>query len=223
MTQEAQQAHWEIEAIVLHERRAQEAARYAGQPLYLAGEAAFRALTQQPSPEGVLAILPFPPAAHWQPQAWPALPEGPGFVLEDIQDPGNLGTIIRTADWLGFRAVVCSKGCVDVLNPKVLRSSMGSFFRVSVAYTEHLVDTLAPSLDRLWAADMVGTPLPKVPFRPHDYVLLGNESRGVSAEVRALPGLRRLHIPGRGGAESLNAAMAAAMSGWQLFCKAFPG
>lgn len=218
MLQEALRAGWDIEAVILAERRAAEAQRFAPHPTYLAEAAQFRQLTQQPSPEGVLAVLPFPPRASWNLPPEASLPPGPGFILEDIQDPGNLGTLIRTADWLGFRAVVCSKGSVDVLNPKVLRSTMGSFFRMPVYYRPDLAADLELLIPHCWAADMEGIPLPEAPFGPQDYVVIGNEARGLSEQLRQLPGLRRLHIPGRGGAESLNAAMAGAMIGWQLFC-----
>ena len=136
-----------------------------------------------------------------------------------MQDPGNLGTLIRTADWLGFRSIVCSKGSVDVLNPKVLRSSMGSIFRVSVYYRANLTADIEAAASRCWAADMDGQALQEVSFGAKDYIVLGNEANGLSPDLRTPSGLRRLHIPGKGGAESLNVAIAGAMIGWQMFCQ----
>lgn len=218
MVKEAISSGWDIEAIILIQERAEEAEDFAPHTVYLTEESTFRQISQQPQPEGILAVLPFPETPTWPPDCIAALPPGPGFILEDMQDPGNLGTLIRTADWLGFQSIICSKGSVDVLNPKVLRSTMGSFFRVPVYYFSDLPGHLSNHLDHCWAADMDGQRLDQASFGAKDYIVLGNEANGLSVELRQLAGLKKLHIPGRGGAESLNAAIAGAMIGWQLFC-----
>ena len=141
------------------------------------------------------------------------------FLLEDIQDPGNLGTMIRTAEAAGVDAVIMSRGTVDIYSPKVVRATMGSLFRV-----RHLVlDDLAEAALRLrntafsgqkmkvYAAHLRGA----VPYTDADYtgpsaVAVGNEARGLSDSLADAADARIL-IPMKGGAESLNAAMAASV------------
>ncbi len=138
-----------------------------------------------------------------------------GLILDDIRDPGNLGAIIRVADWYNIPSLVCSPNTVDLYNPKVLHSSMGSFTRVKVYYN-HLPDYLSsvslPILGTFTAGDNVHhTPLPKPSL-----IVIGNESHGVSQGV--LPYIQqRISIPRYGQAESLNAAMATAIvcDNWQ--------
>lgn len=217
MLAEALATHWPIEAIVLREDRREHRPTTGDWPVYLTDAATFERISTQTNPEGVLAVLPFLPQRTWEPALLPRLPEGPGYLLEDLQDPGNLGTIVRTADWFGFRHIVCSKGCVDLLNPKVLRSTMGSFFRVSVQYAANFDALVEAHLDTCWAADMTGPSLAEAAIQPQDWLLIGNEARGLSPHWRDRADLRKLHIPGAGGAESLNAAIAAAICGWQMF------
>lgn len=217
MLAEALRAQWPIEAVVLRSDRVAQPPPTGGWACYQVEPAAFARLSTQTNPEGVLAVLSFPATAHWEPDELVQLPPGPGFLLADLQDPGNLGTIIRTADWFGFGGVLCSQGCVDVLNPKVLRSTMGSFFRVQVQYVSNFEALLTQASTRCWAADLQGEPLDQAALQPQDWLLIGNEARGLSSALRDLPGLRRLHIPGAGQAESLNAAISAAICGWQLF------
>jgi TrmH family RNA methyltransferase len=143
------------------------------------------------------------------------IPEEPAIVdnvpwyiaLDGIQDPGNMGTIIRIADWFGITDLVCSPGCVDVYNPKVVQSAMGGHLRVRIHHRD-LVDFL-PALNLpLYAAVLGGTDVYEV-GRPESGVLvIGNESRGVSPEVVDLA-THRLTIPRKGGAESLNAGVSA--------------
>jgi len=135
-------------------------------------------------------------------------PPRKGFVLylDAIQDPGNFGTIIRTADWFGVTQIVCGPGCADLYNPKVVQSTMASIARVPVFYDEEgtwLNDLSLP----VYAAVLGGSNLHEVQ-KPKDGVLIiGNESKGVSRELlqRAT---HRITIPGKGKAESLNAAVA---------------
>ena len=144
-----------------------------------------------------------------------ALPVAPGagelvLVLDGVADPGNLGTILRVADWFGLRQVLCSTGSVDVYNPKCVQASMGAIFRVAVGY-----DELAPRLDawrsagtHLYLASMEGRPVFELSLQRPAALVLGSESHGISPAVRALGG-ELLSVPRLGGAESLNVAMAA--------------
>jgi TrmH family RNA methyltransferase len=135
-------------------------------------------------------------------------PEGITLLLDDIQDPGNLGTIVRTADWFGVRRVVCSSATADLFNPKVVQSTMGSIARVEVLYQD-LVQylDLHPGVP-LFATVLDGEPLDQQKKIAEAMVLIGNESRGIRQELvdRAR---YRIRIPGHGSAESLNAAVAA--------------
>lgn len=132
------------------------------------------------------------------------------LALDKIQDPGNLGTILRTADWFGIRRVVCSHDTVNCYNPKVVQSSMGAIFRTRVEYTD-LPKWLAECRMPVYGASLQGKPITSMGGSiPQKVVLLiGNESRGISPEAMAHVSHPVL-IPNLGGtAESLNAAVAA--------------
>lgn len=132
------------------------------------------------------------------------------LALDGITDPGNLGTVLRLADWFGTARLVCSPDSVDVFNPKCVQASMGGVFRVQVHYVD-----LAPLLDRLsaagamvYAADMGGTSVFEERLKRPAVLVLGSESHGLSPAVRAAAG-RLIAVPRQGAAESLNVAMAA--------------
>lgn len=129
------------------------------------------------------------------------------LVLDGIQDPGNLGTIIRMADWFGVQHIVCSRDTADRYNPKVVQSTMGSIGRVNVYYTllsEWLVDQRDA---RIFAAVLEGQDITKMQPPAGGVIVIGNESKGISKEV--LPFCNtRITIPRKGKAESLNAAVA---------------
>lgn len=139
------------------------------------------------------------------------------LVLDGIQDPGNLGTIIRVADWFGIRQVICSEECVDVFNPKVVQATMGSIVRVPVYYTQ-----LDSFLDRnqnipVYGMYLDGENLYRAPLTQEAIIVIGSEARGISATLESRIH-RRITIPPGGKpentashAESLNAAVAAAL------------
>ena len=130
------------------------------------------------------------------------------LALDRIQDPGNMGTMLRTADWFGIRHVVCSRDTVSCYNPKVVQASMGAIFRTRVEYVD-LPQWLASCRMPVYGATLAGMPLPEVEL-PHDdaVLLIGNESRGISPEAMAQV-THPVLIPNRGGtAESLNASVA---------------
>lgn len=129
------------------------------------------------------------------------------LMLDTIQDPGNLGTIIRCADWFGIPRIFCSPDCADAFNPKVVQSSMGSIARVQVTYMP-LHELLAAEPDvPTYAAVLDGTDLRQLPPVKEGIIIIGNESKGISDEVLALS-RHRITIPRKGEAESLNAAVA---------------
>ena len=134
-----------------------------------------------------------------------------GFIiaLDDIRDPGNLGTIIRMADWFGIQQIVCSKETVDLYNPKVIQSTMGSFIRVQINYTdlEQFFETYSHSI---LGTFMDGENLYKTKLPEKAVLLMGNEANGISEKLESFV-TQRLSIPRMGKlqqTESLNVAMA---------------
>ena len=134
------------------------------------------------------------------------------MVLDNLQDPGNLGTILRTAEAAGVTEVIMSKDCVDVYNPKVIRSTMGSVFRVPFRYVEDLTETIREMMRqgiRTYAAHLDGTLAYDEPdYREPAAFFIGNEGNGLRDEVAELADTY-IRIPMAGQVESLNAAIAA--------------
>jgi len=133
------------------------------------------------------------------------------LVLDEIQDPGNLGTIIRTADWFGLDNIICSNECADCYNPKVIQATMGSIARVKVHYSD-----LKELFDRnqdipLYGAILNGEPLKQLKFPESCFIVIGNEGRGINPEISARL-TKGFLIEGKGKAESLNAAIATAIT-----------
>lgn len=129
------------------------------------------------------------------------------LALDTIQDPGNLGTIIRIADWFGVTNIICSDNCVDIYNPKVVQSTMGSFGRAEVVYT-NLVEFLnRNSTVPVYAAALNGKSINEFKGLKEGIILIGNESKGISAEIMQMA-CEKITIPKFGMAESLNAAVA---------------
>src|SRR5258708_21872083 len=129
------------------------------------------------------------------------------LMLDDIQDPGNMGTIIRSADWFGSSLVVCSRECADIFNPKVVQATMGSISRVQVVY-----DDLVPVLQKrgkvkVYAATLDGEDLETMKATKEAIILVGNESRGIGPSLLNFCD-HKITISKKGKAESLNAAVA---------------
>ncbi len=129
------------------------------------------------------------------------------LVLDGIQDPGNLGTIIRTADWFGITQVVCSPECADLYNPKVVQATMGSIARVRAEYEDlHTFLQSNPGIP-VYAACMEGENVKSMKKIEEGLIIIGNEARGISQELTELSHTK-ITIRGTGQAESLNAAIA---------------
>lgn len=128
------------------------------------------------------------------------------LVLDDIRDPGNLGTIIRTADWFGIKHIIASSHSADFYNPKVISATMGSFCRVQVSYAD-LVLYLSDCEEAVYGAFLSGKSVHDEPFARGGLLVIGNESNGISPAVEQFV-RHRISIPGSGNAESLNAAIA---------------
>lgn len=133
------------------------------------------------------------------------------LALDGVQDPGNLGTIIRTADWFGFKQIICSDDCVEAYNPKVVQATMGSLSRMKILYTD-LPSFLKQSPVPVFGAVLNGVPITSTAFGNEGIIVLGNEGNGISEAV-GNEITNRVTIPGLGHAESLNVAVSAS-----LFC-----
>lgn len=136
------------------------------------------------------------------------------MVLENLQDPGNLGTIMRTAEGAGVSGILMSRECVDLYNPKVIRSTMGSIYRVPFFYTDDLGRELKKWKEQgigLYAAHLEGSrPYDQGDYRNPSAFLIGNESQGLTEETAGLADWR-IRIPMCGQVESLNAGVASAI------------
>ncbi len=131
------------------------------------------------------------------------------LLLDGIRDPGNLGSIIRLADWFGVEHVFCSLNTVDKYNPKVIQATMGSLFRVAVHYCDlsYFLKNNRNKME-LYAATLDGDSLYSTDFSKPVCVLLGNEAKGLSTSLKQIAD-HSITIPGNGQAESLNVALAA--------------
>ncbi|RYY56614.1 MAG: RNA methyltransferase [Chitinophagaceae bacterium] len=130
------------------------------------------------------------------------------LCLDTIQDPGNLGTIIRIADWFGITQLVCSPGTADQYNPKVVQSTMGSIARVQMLYTPLEEWLRANAATGLYAAALDGRPVGSIGKLEQGIIIIGNESKGIDPAIFSIV-QHRITIPRIGEAESLNAAVAA--------------
>jgi len=138
----------------------------------------------------------------------------PLLILDAIRDPGNLGTIMRTADWFGFDQILCSEDCVEFTNPKVIQATMGSFTRVKIIYA-NLANYLEAQNHRvIYGLYMNGEPIQKQSFKHNDIVIIGSESHGISETLASFIN-KKIEIqmsPHKNFApESLNAAIAASI------------
>ena len=133
--------------------------------------------------------------------------DGITLVLDDINDPGNLGTIIRMCDWFGVKQIICSKNTVDNYNPKVVQSAMGSVFRINVIYTD-LTEYLSNVEKPIYGAYMSGKNVRDINFSKDLHLVMGNEANGISKEVsQYISGNVAIKNIGN-SAESLNVAVA---------------
>ena len=172
----------------------------------------FQVMSDTKTPQGILALV----KQHaYTPEDLTRVP-GPAFlmILENIQDPGNLGTIIRAGEGAGITGVLMNSTTADIYNPKVIRSTMGSVFRVPFAYTDNLTDSILQLKKKgikLYAAHLNG----RNNYEKEDYTvdtgfLIGNEANGLTEDTARLADAY-IKIPMMGSVESLNAAVAASV------------
>jgi TrmH family RNA methyltransferase len=165
-------------------------------------------ITHLSSPNKVLALVEIPKMDKLESSNETIL------VIDGVNDPGNLGTIIRTADWFGIKQIICSENSVDCFNSKVIMSTMGSIFRVNISY-QHLPSYLAKADLPIYGALLEGKSIYQTEFSSPSIILMGSESHGISEELIPLIN-HPVTIPGAGNTESLNLGISTA-----IFCSEY--
>jgi TrmH family RNA methyltransferase len=161
------------------------------------------------TPQDLLALIHIPQKTDISPESFKKTIT---LVLDGVQDPGNLGTIIRIADWFGFKQIICSTDTVEAYNPKVVQASMGSPSRVEVHYVA-LEDFFELNTYPVYGALLEGDSVYQTEFEDDEaFLVLGNEGKGISESIRQYI-TKAICIPRFGEAESLNVAVSAA-----IFC-----
>jgi len=172
-------------------------------------EKEFSQISALKNPNGYLGVFNIPKQAALDFKDWVV-------VLDGLQDPGNLGTIIRLCDWFGIKQILCSPDTVDVYNPKVVQASMGSLTRVSVYY-----EPIIPLINRfnipVYGTFMEGTPIQKIVFKTPGIIVFGNEGNGISTELsNHITEKISISSHPASKAESLNVANAAAIVFYEM-------
>ena len=210
MTEEALASAFPVEALLLDADRAGEFTLPGSVPTYTMPAHVLAAVCDTKTPQGIAAIV-----------KMAEMPlRGLRLVaLDGVQDPGNVGTIIRTADAAGFDGVLLSAQCADVFSPKVLRATMGSVFRMGIRVTEDLAGELRQMVQSgasVLSSQLDGQPFYQMGAVATPFVLvIGSEGNGVTDAVKAVS-THQVKLPMRGGAESLNAAVAAGIMMYEL-------
>ena len=210
MVHESLDSGFEIQTILLREGFDPPFSLPENIPVCMLPEQLFASVCDTKTPQGIAAVL----SRHVR-----ALAGNHLLALDAVQDPGNVGTIIRTADAAGFDGILLSRDCADLFSPKVLRSTMGSIFRMSFGFPEHLAEALRKL--RNSGFSVISSQLDGASFYERTNVassfvlIVGNEGNGISDAVKA-EATHRLRLPMRGGAESLNAAVAAGIMMYDL-------
>jgi len=184
--------------------------KHAGYEICILTERLFKEISDTENPQGILAVI------RKKTYSFERVLSESSFILflDSLQDPGNLGTIIRTADAAGADGIILSKGCVDLYNPKVLRATMGSIFHIPVLQAADLVEAIGIVRAKgfgVYAAHLKGkVNYFDVDMKKRTAIIIGNEANGISEEISAQADmLVRIPMPGR--AESLNASVAAGL------------
>lgn len=171
-----------------------------------------RKISTLTTPHNAIAIVPMPDYVRKIHDIFGKL----AVALESVQDPGNLGTIIRTAAWFGFKDIICSENCVDLYNPKVIQASMGAILNIKVTYTDlsrFLAEALKHSIP-VYGMMITGESIYTATVGNKGIILLGNESKGISGNLQQFI-TKRLSIPkfsvAKAGIDSLNVGIAASV------------
>lgn len=169
------------------------------------------------TPQGILAIVEKP---HYTLDTILSGESVNLLLLEDLRDPGNLGTVMRTAEGAGMDGIIMSKETVDLFNPKVVRSTMGSVFRVPFLYVENMMETVSELKEKgvsIVATDLLGTNSYEQEVYPDKTaIVIGNEAKGITEDMRNAADIL-VRIPMCGKLESLNASVAAGIMMYELY------
>ena len=212
LCKELLESNFKTEFVVVKEGENQELEHIAvqlsklGAELFYSSEKQFKQISDTVTPQGILAVVKFPEIKQEI--------LGNFIMLDGIADPGNFGTIIRTADWFGLRNIVIGNGTADHFSPKVIRSTMGSIFRCNIFQPNDLVEFLSPLSERyeIYGAILEGSvKLEECKPVKNFGLVFGSEPRGISPDVKKLIS-KEFIITGIGKAESLNVAVAAGIS-----------
>ncbi len=208
MVEEALASSFPVQAVLVQE--GVECPQGLPMPVYVLPEHVLAAVCDTKTPQGIAAIV----GMKHQTALGRRI-----VALDGVQDPGNVGTIIRTADAAGLDGVLLSSQCADVFSPKVLRATMGSIFRMNIRVTDDLpqeLTSLRSAGYSVLSSQLDGTPFyERQNVADHFALIIGNEGNGVSEAVQQTA-THRVRLPMRGGAESLNAAIAAAIMMYEL-------
>ncbi len=171
----------------------------------------YREISDMESPQGVLAVIGFEVSTIEDLD----IQNSPFFLLlDEVQDPGNMGTIIRTADAFGIDGIIVTEGCVDIYNPKVVRSTMGSILRTPIFHEPErmgVIEKLKREGVKIYSTSLEGSQyIQDTNFKESCVLIIGNESKGVSKSLYSLAD-NLIKIPMLGKAESLNAAVASSI------------
>ena len=211
MVREALSSSFTVQALLLREDYVPDFSLPCDIPSFMLPAHVFQSVCDTRTPQGIAAVL--------EMKDHQAVSGARLIALDNVQDPGNVGTIIRTADAAGFDGVLLSPDCADLFSPKVLRSTMGSVFRLGFSFPSSLPDALSEF--KMEGYSVLSSQLDGESFFDRAGVssrfvlVVGNEGNGVSDPVKALA-THRLCLPMRGGAESLNVAVAAGIMMYDL-------
>lgn len=218
LAEELLKSDYTTELIIVRESSAHNVINIADQfaekgvPVYVAPKHQFDQICDTKTPQGIISVVNLKD---------PEPVSGESFiVLDAISDPGNVGTIIRTADWFGIKQIVLGKESADAFNPKSVRASMGSIFRISIFYTEDLPAYLNDNYKKikLYGADINATEtIDKMKLKAPFGLVFGSEAHGISPEITGMLS-NSYKIDGHGEAESLNVGVAVGIA-LHHFCK----
>ena len=210
MVEEALASAFPVDAILVDAERATEFALPGSIPVFTMPGHVLAAICDTKTPQGIAAVVRM---------ADVPLTGNRLVAMDGVQDPGNVGTIIRTADAAGFDGVILSAQCADVFSPKVLRATMGSIFRMGIRVTDDLPGMLSGLVGEgtsVLSSQLDGEPFyQRSPLKERFVLVIGSEGNGVTDEVKAVA-THKVKLPMRGGAESLNAAVAAGIMMYEL-------
>lgn len=190
---------------------------FSGIEYELVEEKVLKEAADTKTPQGILAIVEKP---HYTLDTILSGERVNLLLLEDLRDPGNLGTVMRTAEGAGMDGIIMSKETVDLFNPKVVRSTMGSIFRVPFLYVENMMDTVAELKVKgvsIVATDLLGAnSYEQEAYPDKTAIVIGNEAKGITEDMRNAADIL-VRIPMCGKLESLNASVAAGIMMYELY------